>query len=197
MRNTAGKWLAATATVSAVVGALLIPGSPAIAAEAAPSAATHALSTQQQARVFTPKVSGVKAVPTVIGSRGHICLKTTSYCIHSNGAGNQVTITNNSADYSNFTVVDTSTSNGYFFYQWQNGNGNCLREGTNNIVKIENGHCSASDNTDWWEFYQGAYVINDYYGHLMLVRGQPRTGFNVFAYSATSPGDWARWNVPT
>lgn len=54
----------------------------------------------------------------------------TSYCIKANGAGNQVTITNVAADKANFTVVYDSDG----FHAWQDGNGNCLREGTGGVV---------------------------------------------------------------
>ncbi len=197
MRYPTGKWFA-VATATAVVSGVLISGSPAIAAEAAPSVATHALSTQQQARAVNATVSGATAVPAGVGTKGHICLKNaSSYCIKTNGAGNQVTVTNDSANYANFTVVSKETSGSYVFYEWEDGNGNCLREGTHNIVKIESGSCAAlGDNTDTWELYASHVVINDYYGDSMLVRGEPRDGFKVFAYSGTSKGDFYQWNVP-
>lgn len=146
------------------------------------------------------------AIPTGVGDSGQICLRnSTSYCIKSNGTGAQVTITNYAPNYSNFTVVRTKTSEGFHFYQWQNGNGNCLREGNDFVVKIANGPCLNSDDTDWW--YRGGdpagdYVINAYPytptgATFMLVRGQPASGHLVFAYENIAVGDWAQWKVPT
>ena len=139
LRNAIGRWL--TATV--VVGGLLAAGSPAIAGQAAPSLATHALSAQQQARAAARDASGLKAVPDAVGDESQICLtNATSYCIKTNGTGNQVTITSVAADKANFTVVYDSGG----VHGWQDGNGNCLREGTGGVVKIENGPCNTSDN---------------------------------------------------
>lgn len=199
MRNPAIKWLAAAATASAVVGGLLISGSPAFAAEPAPSVATHALSTQQQARAVTATVPGAKAVPDGVGHKGHICLTyATSYCIETNGPGNQVTITKTSADYANFTVVYEVGSGDNINIEWQDGNGNCLREGTQNDVKIENGSCAAPDpypNTDTWDLSDYHTVVNLYYLDIMLVH-KAADGFNVYAYPSTMTGDLAQWNVP-
>ena len=135
MRNTIGRWLAAIT----VGGGLLAAGSPAIAAQAAPSSATHALSTQQQARAAARDLPGMKAAPDAVGDESQICLTNApSYCIKANGAGNQVSVTDVAAQKANFTVV--YDSGGY--HEWVDGNNNCLREGNNGIVKIENGSCN-------------------------------------------------------
>lgn len=191
MRNTIGWWL----TAAVVVSGLLAAGSPAIAAETAPSAATHALSTQQQARAVAPKVSGVKAVPAGVGDSGQICLTNApSRCIKTNGTGNQVTITSNPADDANFTVVRNNLNN----YQWQDGNGNCLREGTGGVVKIENGPCSNSDKTDWWtKVASNAYIDNLSNDAEMYTKGDA-SGDDVWASTTTPPsGSWVQWKVPT
>ena len=97
--------------------------------------------------------SPVTTAQAAIGNSGPICLtNASSYCIHSNGPGNAVTITNVDAQKSNFTVV--YDSNGY--HGWQNGNGNCLREASNGVVKIENGPCNTSDGADLWYHTQGS-----------------------------------------
>jgi hypothetical protein len=141
--------------------------------------------------------SPVTTAQAAVGSSGPICLTSaSSYCIHSNGPGQQVTITNDNAQKSTFTVV--YDSNG--FHGWQNGNGNCLREGENFVVKIANGPCLNGDDSDWWEL-NSHYLMNQFpYTPTgityMLVRGQPGTGHLVFAYESIAVGDWAQWNVP-
>ena len=190
MRNTIGWCLTA-----AVVSGPLAAGSPAIAAEAAPSTATRALSTQHQARAVAPKLSGVKAVPARVGDSNQICLTNgPRRCIKTNGTGHQVTITSNSADFANFTVVRNNLNN----YQWQDGNGNCLREGTGGVVKIENGPCSNSDQTDWWvKVASNAYIENLSNYAEMYTKGND-SGDNVWTSTSTPPsGSWVQWQVPT
>lgn len=188
MRHAIGRLLTATALVSG----LLAAGSPAIAAQAAPSLATHVLSTQQQARVAARNFSGMKAVPAGVGDSGQICLTSApSYCIHANGTGNQVTITNIAADKANFTVVFYSSG----LYEWQDGNGNCLREGSGDVVKIENGPCSLSDPTDAW-YKTGTQISNEGDIAIMYTKGDAN-GDNVWADPDTPSGSWIQWNVPT
>jgi hypothetical protein len=171
MRNPGRRWLATIA----VVGGVLIAGSPAIAAQAAPG----------------------QAGPDVVGDSSQICLTySVSYCIKSDGPGNPVTITNYAPNDSNFTVVRIKTIVGITYYQWQNGNGNCLREGTNQQVKLENGGCVSTDDTDWWRALSENVVGNKSTFDLMLVRGTPATGDYVFAYASIPAGDWGAWNVP-
>ena len=132
------RWLAATA----LAGGLLATGSPAIAAQAGSSLPAHALSAQQQARAVGREVSGLKAVPDAVGDESQICLTNApKYCIHTRGAGIQVSITNVAADQANFTVVFDVEGD----HAWQDGNGNCLREGSGGVVKMENGPCNISD----------------------------------------------------
>jgi hypothetical protein len=195
VRNIAGKWLAATAIVA--VGGLLISVAPAIAAEIAPASTTQTLNAQHQARAGTPKISGVQAVPNAT-TRFHICLANSrNYCIQTNGTGNQVTITSNSADKGNFTLV--RSLDGGILQQYQDGNGNCLREGTGDVVKIENGGCSSGDDTAKWDISNGNgnYLVNYYYNGYMLTRGTPASGDKVFAYSALPPGVWDQWTFIT
>jgi hypothetical protein len=179
MPSNTRKWL----TAIAVGGGLLISASPAHATETAPTATAHG--------------AGVMAVPAAVGSKAQICLKNSSnYCLQSNGAGSQVTITNNSSNYSTFTVARIEDTVNGTEYEWQNASGNCLRQGGSNMVIIKNGSCSASDRSDLWQAFQGR-VQNDFTAQIMLVRGQPKTGNKVFAFSTTPSGDWAKWNVPT
>ena len=190
MRNTIGRWLAAIT----VGGGLLAAGSPAIAAQAAPSSATHALSTQQQARAAAEDVPGLKAVPDAVGDESQICLTNdTSYCIKTNGAGNQVSITDVAAQKANFTVVYDSGGN----HMWQDGNGNCLREGTGGVVKIENGPCNLSDYMDQWIHSQGSTTWeNRITGDIMYTKGNDN-GDYVWATTSPPSGSWSKWNAPT
>jgi hypothetical protein len=128
-------------------------------------------------------------------AKGHICLKnSSSYCLQSNGAGNQVTITKNSSKYAVFTVEFSITVNGITTFEWENASGNCLRaEG--NPVTIKEGPCSGSDPADSWSDNAGA-LQNGNHSYFMLVRGQPQTGSKVFAYASVASGDWAKWSVP-
>jgi hypothetical protein len=189
LRNAIGRWL--TATV--VVGGLLAAGSPAIAGQAAPSLATHALSAQQQARAAARDASGLKAVPDAVGDESQICLtNATSYCIKTNGTGNQVTITSVAADKANFTVVYDSGG----VHGWQDGNGNCLREGTGGVVKIENGPCNTSDNADFW-YHSGTTWYSNYDAHIMYTYGNV-TGYKVWTGNPPfNNGSYSKWNAPT
>jgi hypothetical protein len=127
--------------------------------------------------------------------KGHICLKnSSSYCLQSNGIGNQVTITKNSSKYAVFTVEFSITFNGITTFEWKNASGNCLRA-DGNMVTIKDGPCSGSDPADLWGDNAGA-LLNDNHQYVMLVRGQPQTGSKVFAYSSVASGDWAKWSVP-
>jgi hypothetical protein len=191
LRNTIGRWLAAIT----VGGGLLAAGSPAIAAQAAPSLPAHALSTQQQARAAARNVSGMKAVPDAVGDESQICLTNApSYCIKTNGAGNQVTITDVAADQGNFTVVE----DGQGIHAWQDGNGNCLREGTGGVVKIENGPCNGNDFADFWSHAQGSttwYNVSN--NGIMYTKGHV-TGDDVWAGQPPFPsGSYSKWNAPT
>lgn len=140
--------------------------------------------------------SPVTTAQAAVGSSGPICLTSaSSYCIHSNGPGQQVTITNDNAQKSTFTVV--YDSNG--FHGWQNGNGNCLREGTNGVVKIENGPCNTSDGADFWYHTQGSTTwYNDFYADNIMYAAGAGNGALVKAAPAPLPsGSYAKWNAPT
>lgn len=148
-----------------MVTGLLVAGSPAITAQAA------------------------------VGDSGQICLTNApSYCIKTNGAGNQVTITNVAAQKANFTVVYDTDG----FHSWQDGNGNCLREGTGGVVKIENGPCQITDLSDRWYHAQGSTTwYNDASSHVLYTKGDV-TGDDVWAGMTPLPsGSWGKWNAPT
>lgn len=148
MRNTTGTWL----TGIAVVSGLLIPGSAAMAAEAAPLVSTHAMSTEQQARVVTPKVPGLKAVPAGVGDSavsetnyGPIQILTNdnnSVGITYPGTGKQATITSQPG---NSYVIDEGT-----YYIIRNSNGNCLRmrDANNSYAVMEESGCQLGDNNE-------------------------------------------------
>jgi hypothetical protein len=147
-------------TVIAAAGGLLIAGLPAIPAQATPG-------------TF------------------HICLENAqSYCLQSNGPGNQVTITN-SGSYANWHQARTSGGE----WQDENGSGNCLRAGDNNVVKIENGPCLATNLADWW-YAPGNYPYrqeSSRYSDDMLVHGTVN-GYKVWHAKPVS-GDWSNWVV--
>ena len=131
-------------------------------------------------------IAASPAIPAQAATSFHICLENAaSYCLQSNGSGNQVTITNNPANYSNFTAPRTG--------QFENGNGNCLRAGTNNVVKIENGPCAANDPADsWYAPSAGSFrVLSALYGDDMLVHGHVN-GYKVWHATPVS-GDWDNW----
>ena len=135
----------------------------------------------------------MKAVPDAVGDKGHICLtNATAYCIKSNGTGNQVTITSVAGDKANFTVV--YDSGGY--HAWQDGNGNCLREGTGGVVKIENGPCNTNDSTDLWYHIQGGNTWYNESGGIMYAFA-PVTGYKVWTATTPPSGTWSKWNAPT
>jgi hypothetical protein len=152
-------------TVIAAAGGLLIAASPATTAQAA------------------------------VGDSSQICLTNApSYCIHSNGTGNQVSITNVAADKSNFTVV--YDSDGY--HAWQNGNGNCLREGTGGVVKIENGPCNITDHSDlWWHSQGGTTWYNDASNYPMYTKGDVSGDYVWTGQTPLPSGSWSQWNAPT
>jgi hypothetical protein len=189
LRKAIGRWLAAVT----VGGGLLAAGSPAIAAQAGSSLSAHALSAQQQARAAAREVSGLKAVPDAVGDESQICLTNApKYCIHTRGAGNQVSITNVAADQANFTVVFDVEGD----HAWQDGNGNCLREGTGGVVKMENGPCNISDDSDNWYHNQGSNMWqNVYYGGEMYTKGDAN---GDYVWGGAPPlGGYSNWNAPT
>jgi hypothetical protein len=190
LRKAIGRWLAAVT----VGGGLLAAGSPAIAAQAGSSLPAHGLSAQQQAGDAAREASGLKAVPDAVGDESQICLTNApSYCIHTRGAGNQVAITNVAAQKANFTVVFDVEGD----HAWQDGNGNCLREGTGGVVKIENGPCNISDDSDNWEHSQGSDIWkNVETGDEMYTKGTDN-GDLVWASTGPGPGAWINWNAPT
>lgn len=164
--------------VIAAAGGLLLAGSPAIAAEAGPAATAQDLTGQ-------PLGSALQADPF------HICLKNaSSYCLRFVTAGNQETITNNSANYGNFHIAG---SDGRGDYQIENGSGNCLRAANDHIVKIKDGGCVDSSGADFW--YAPAnhpYRVQSlFYGDDMLVHGTVN-GFNVW-HEIPQSGDWDNW----
>ena len=159
--RTSRRWL----TVIAAAGGLLIAGSPAIPAQAAPT--------------------------------GPICLThSTHFCLVSNGTGRQVTIDYTPGNWSSFHIVDSGTDpvTGATMWQFENGNGNCLRAGTGNVVKIENGSCASTDGADWWIETNGpgGPMVSMFYRDKMLVHGTPHNGQNVW-HDTTRSGDWAAW----
>lgn len=136
-------------------------------------------------------IAGSPAIPAQAVTSFHLCLKNAnSYCLQFVTAGNQETITNNSANYGNFHI---SNSSGDRLVQFENGSGNCLRAADNNVVKIKNGGCSATSDADWW-FDPGdaPYRLESlFYSDFMLVHGTVN-GYKVWHANPVS-GDWYNW----
>ena len=149
-------------TVIAAAGGLLIAGSPAIPAQAA------------------------------VGDSGQICLTNApSYCIKTNGVGNQVTITNVAANKANFTLVYDNAGD----HQFQDGNGNCLREGIGGAVKIENGPCQYVDPNESWS--HSGTTWHNYNDNAILYTKGDATGNDVWTKGTPPSGSWSKWNAPT
>jgi hypothetical protein len=138
-------------------------------------------------------IAGSPAVPAQAATSFHICLKNApSYCLQSNGPGNQVTITN-SGSYANFHIVRTDDVGNI---QLENGSGNCLRAGDNFVVKIENGGCLQGNDADWWyNLVRTPCEIRSWrYTDEMLVHGAVN-GWNVW-HADSQDGDWFNWTGP-
>lgn len=135
--------------------------------------------------------SGPAATQATASSTYNICLKNAKQatCVQANGAGNQVSVTVNSADWANFHYTTSGSSR-----LIEDGNGNCLRAGDSDIVKIENGPCVSSDGADLWTF-SANNLYNALYGNFMLTHGQG-SGDNVFHMTFQS-GDWTQWTFST
>jgi hypothetical protein len=113
-------------------------------------------------------------------------------CIESNGAGNPVTITSNSHNWSVFTEY-AQPGNGTI-RSFENGNGNCLRENTSHQVVIANGGCLASDNDGkWLAVGDGSLNNYQYQSDYMLVYGDD-DGWKVWAKPPVS-GTWIKWSA--
>ena len=133
-----------------------------------------------------------QAAPAGVGDSGQICLTNApAYCIEANGPGNQVSITDVAADMANFTVVFNQNQ----YYEWQDGNGRCLREGNGGVVKIENGHCVVGDDSDLWAKTNN-YITESLTIDFMYTKGDAN-GDLVWANDSPPSGSWEKWNVPT
>ena len=178
--RTSRRWL----TVIATAGGLLIAGSPAIAAEAGPAATSQVLTG-----------AGLEAVPAAAQAGYNICLThATHWCLVSNGTGRQVTVDNTAGDWATLHTVRPGNDpvTGQPMLQIQNANGNCLRAGTGNVVKIENGPCASTDGADWWIILNGQ-LESMFYRDKMVIHGQPALAPNVF-HDTPRSGDWAAWD---
>lgn len=110
-------------------------------------------------------------------------------CMIGQGAGNQIQLTNSPGSYMHVSAVASGTFEGLPEYEYQNNNGNCVREGTGGIVKLQNGGCTgAADN--WWINESGGHKDNQAYLNIMYTNGTA-TGDNVFAGS----GAWENFTI--
>ena len=190
MRNCLRRIVPAAFIITALASAAL----PAIPVYAASTATTHIVMNAQPVSPAHVMLRGLKVVPAQQTGTFHICLLNSHpfMCEVSNGAGNQVTISSSSTDWANFRLVGDSTCcGGLAVYQFVNGNGNCLRAGTNNVVKIENGGCASNDSADWWVGAGSGRLESYLYGDLMLTHGDV-SGWKVW-HAAPGSGDWTDW----
>jgi hypothetical protein len=192
VRN-ARRWPAAIA----VLGSLLFAGSQAIAANASTAAPSRALAGQSPVRARAVDDSP-PAYPPLTGFY-HICLThSPTFCLKSNGTGNQVTITSHPADYATFSTVAHGTYRGAREWRIANALGNCLRGGANFVVKIEDGGCSSTDPDDSWldggspNWLQNK---NDYQTEALMKVVAAHEGNNVW-HDAPCCNDWFRWSYP-
>jgi hypothetical protein len=72
-------------------------------------------------------------------------------CIVTNGVGNQLTINSgNPAGCANIKATSDGAWNGLIAYQFTDGNGNCIRANSSNVVLVENGVCNTTDDGERW-----------------------------------------------
>jgi hypothetical protein len=190
MRNGLRRIVPAAVVITALTSATL----PALPVYAASTATTHIVMNAKPLSPAPVTLRGLKVVPAQQAGTFHICLINAMplLCQVSNGAGNQVTVSSSSTDWANFRLVgDTTCCGGLAVYQFVNGNGNCLRAGTNNVVKIENGGCASNDSADWWVGTGSGRLQSYLYGDLMLTHGE-RSGYKVW-HAARMSGDWTDW----
>lgn len=143
--------------------------------------------------------SSRKAVPAAVNPL-NLCLTNSIHvgpqmCQVSNGAGQPVTIGELPSTWAAFHNVRSGTCGGIVCIQLDNGSGNCLRAGTNHVVKIENGSCVAGDDADWWQEVSGGGLQSWQYGDEMLTHGS-EDGFKVL-HAAPGAGDWTNWSSYT
>jgi hypothetical protein len=139
-------------------------------------------------------LAGLAATPAHAATTTfHICLYNAStYCLQTNGTGQQVTITGSQFGYANFSKAAQKVCSGTNdCYQFKDGNGNCLRAADGNEVKIENGGCVASDDADWW-IRSNKYFISKAYSNYMVTLTNAG-GANVYHMSLIS-GTWGKWS---
>jgi hypothetical protein len=80
------------------------------------------------------------------------------YCLNTNGVGNEVTVTSNTATCANVTVTRDGLWHGNTVYQFRNGNDNCIRANSSNQVKLASGPCSTTDAGAEWIITNGSFT---------------------------------------
>lgn len=191
---TLTRTLATAAVVSLALGAATGTASASAARTQpsfAPQAPGHVLSSAQVSRLHPGVKPGEAAAPN------YLCLTNdSSLCLVANGAGNQVTINTNG--YMNISIVNsgycsfTPDGTSYPCAEMEDAAGNCIRAGTNNVVKLGNGACLTGDDTDWWVATGGNYLKSLQYDNTMFTHGNGRN-YNVWHATPVS-GDWYRWS---
>jgi hypothetical protein len=150
---------------------LLLAGSPAIAAQAAPTTFNLCLT------------------------------NSTHLCLVSNGVGNQVTISSNSTKWSVWHVARSGTGpNGEVKESFENASGNCLRAGapsspgSQGVVKLKSGACGATDGADFWDdLPNSGKTQSDFYPPDLLLVHAATSGSAVW-HATSRPGDWFNWS---
>jgi hypothetical protein len=143
------------------------------------------------------QVTRTSATPA--SSTGNICLKNKpKWCIKSNGTSRQVTLTDNQSDYASFTAFNKKPDGGVAVtFEFKNGNGNCLRAGSDTTVKIEDGACDPNDGQDrWYEGTPTSSLVNFTIENFMGTKGWG-LGYKVWTTSDTGDGWWTNWTFPT
>jgi hypothetical protein len=127
----------------------------------------------------------------------NVCLyNDVRFCWVSNGIGNQVTISSSAANYSTVTPVHGYTDpHGDPVEQYQNGNGHCFYEKTNQQFSVASGACTTSSNDEWFIVATDGTLYSINTGDVILVYNNVE-GKPVWV-QAPSNGVWKKWTGDT
>jgi hypothetical protein len=130
---------------------------------------------------------------------GEWCLRNTGsfhICLNSQGAGHQIQTEQDGG--SVWTQVDSrAIAGGFTAFAFVNGNNNCLREGTGNVVKLQNGFCTFDDD-NYFIFEDNGRKVNLNYAPDTMYVTNDTDLLNVWSGTVTAgDGKWANWMMPT